>query len=397
MPWYWGLGFVGPISIRSFFGVGGDENPGFSGFPASKAQIVQAAREAIEEGEADPADLGWLSGNLPDGMFLDSGEVFTALMPIVACRGQDASALVTALPMTAVATGTRMVVGADQTAVLVGSNGRALDCFGPGEHLLSREGAPRAAAESRPLAAGFARSAIDATPVFASTQEVRTSLNQTLRTRSGQSVAIRGSVTVSIGALAEFLAKLGSRPRGLSTSEGGTEITKILGAALEQTVASHELGELTGSGALLEAAVRSGAAQAGLRVLALSFEPVAALSAVDQLTAVQEMQRRALANMPPEMQARVSAQLAQAMERAHAGRGTAPVGPRTGASPGPTERTRTAPDALACPSCEAPNSRDRKFCGNCGKPLSSKRVCPGCGKDAEPGVKFCGSCGASLA
>ncbi|NNN16803.1 MAG: zinc-ribbon domain-containing protein, partial [Thermoplasmata archaeon] len=41
--------------------------------------------------------------------------------------------------------------------------------------------------------------------------------------------------------------------------------------------------------------------------------------------------------------------------------------------------------------------RDRKFCGNCGKPLSSKRVCPGCGKDAEPGVKFCGSCGASLA
>ncbi len=397
MPWHWGLGFVGPLSIRSFFGVGGDENPGFSGFPASKTQIVDAAREALQDAEADMTDVGWLSGNLPDGTFRDVGEVFIALMPVIACRGQDASALVTALPMTAVASGTRMVVGPDQSAVLVGSDGRPLDRFGPGEHLLSREGAPQAAAGSRPLAAGFARSAIDATPVFASTQEVRTSLNRSTHTRSGESVAVRGSVTVSIGALPEFLAKVGSRPRGLSAAEGEAEIAKILGAALEQTVASHELGELTGSGALLETAVRAGAAQAGLRVLALSFEPVTALSAVDQLTAVQEMQRRALANMPPEMQAKISAQLAQAMERAQAGRGTVARGTSAGAPPVPAAPSRATPAVLTCPSCHAPNAPDRKFCGNCGKPLPSKRVCASCGKEAELAVKFCGSCGARLA
>ena len=261
MPWHWGLGFVGPTSIRSFFGVGGDENPGFSGFPASKAQIVEAAREALQEAEADMADVGWLSGNLPDGTYRVVGEVFTALMPVVASRGQDATALVTALPMTAVASGTRMVVGADQSAVLVGSDGRPLDSFGPGEHLLSREGAPQSAAESRPLAPGFTKSTIDATPVFASTREIRTALNRSTRTRSGQSVALRGSVTVSIGSLPEFLAKVGSRPRGMSAAEGEAEIAKILGAALEQTVASHELGELTDSDTLLEASARSGAAQ----------------------------------------------------------------------------------------------------------------------------------------
>ncbi len=396
-PWYWGLGFVGPQSIRSFFGVGGDENPGFSNFPASKTQIVEAARESLQDAEADMADVGWLSGNLPDGTFRDSGEVFAALMPLVACRGQDASALVTALPMTAVATGTRMLVGADQSAVLVASDGRALDGFGPGERLLSREGAPRATAESRPLAAGFSKSVLRATPVFASTREMRTSLNHTGRTRSGDNVAVHGNVTVSIGSLPEFLAKLGSRPRGLSAAEGETEVGKILGAILDQTLSSHDFGELTASSALLETALRSGATQAGLRVSALSLEPVARVAMTDQLSAMQGMQRQAFANMPPEMQARFSAQMAQAMERAQGARGPGARGPGAGTPPVPAAPSRPAPAPLACPSCHAPNPPDGKFCRNCGQPLASKRSCPKCGKEADPGVKFCGACGSRLA
>ncbi|MGA8536383.1 MAG: hypothetical protein WB789_03195, partial [Thermoplasmata archaeon] len=294
---------------------------------------MEAAREQFQEAETDMADLGWLSGNLPDGTFRDLGEVLAALMPVVAWRGKDASALLAALPMTAVASGTRMMVGADQTAVLVASDGRPLDSFGPGERLLSRENTPRAAAESRPLAAGFTKSVIRATPVFASTQEIRTSLSRSGRVRSGENVSVRGSVTVSISSLPDFLAKVGSRPRGFSLTEGETKVGMILAAVLDQTLSSHELGELSGSGTLLETAIRSGAAQAGLRVSALSLEPPAQVSVADQLTAVREMQRRALASMPPEMQAKVSAQMAQAMERAQAARGLGARGPGAAAPP----------------------------------------------------------------
>ncbi len=397
-PWYWGLGFAGPASVRSFFGVGDDENPGFSKFPASKGQIVEAAREQFQEAETDMADLGWLSGNLPDGTFRDLGEVLAALMPVVAWRGKDASALLAALPMTAVASGTRMMVGADQTAVLVASDGRPLDSFGPGERLLSRENTPRAAAESRPLAAGFTKSVIRATPVFASTQEIRTSLSRSGRVRSGENVSVRGSVTVSISSLPDFLAKVGSRPRGFSLTEGETKVGMILAAVLDQTLSSHELGELSGSGTLLETAIRSGAAQAGLRVSALSLEPPAQVSVADQLTAVREMQRRALASMPPEMQAKVSAQMAQAMERAQAARGLGARGPGAAAPPVPAAgSSRADPGARACPSCRAPNPPEGKFCRNCGQPLPQTRSCPNCGKEPEPGVKFCGSCGTRLA
>jgi membrane protease subunit (stomatin/prohibitin family) len=396
-PWYWGLGFAGPSSLRSFFGVGDDENPGFSQYPASKAKLVEAAREQLQDAEADMADVGWLSGNLPDATYQDPGEVFAALTPVVACRGKDSSALVTALPMSAVASGTRLVVGPDQLAVLVASDGRPLDSFGPGEYTLSRDGAPRAAAESRPSAAGFLKSVISAKPVFASTQGIRTPVDHPGRTRAGESVSVRGSVTVSVGSLPEFITKLGSRPRGLSATEGATEVTRILGAVLDQALSSHDFAELTGPGALLEAAVRSGAAQAGLRVSAVAFDPVTRVSVTDQLTAVQEMQRKAFANMPPEMQARMQAQMAKAMERSQASRGMGSAGPSAGAGPGATPPRPPAPAAArACPSCQAPNPPESKFCRNCGQPLLAKRSCPGCGKDVEPGVKFCGSCGARL-
>jgi class 3 adenylate cyclase/tetratricopeptide (TPR) repeat protein len=50
---------------------------------------------------------------------------------------------------------------------------------------------------------------------------------------------------------------------------------------------------------------------------------------------------------------------------------------------------------VTCTSCGATNSPGRRFCGECGSPLSVG--CPACGAANEPGVKFCGQCGASLA
>ncbi len=50
---------------------------------------------------------------------------------------------------------------------------------------------------------------------------------------------------------------------------------------------------------------------------------------------------------------------------------------------------------MQCPRCQADNREGRRFCAECGAPLSV--VCADCGFSNEPGEKFCGGCGAALA
>ena len=52
-------------------------------------------------------------------------------------------------------------------------------------------------------------------------------------------------------------------------------------------------------------------------------------------------------------------------------------------------------DTLSCGACGSANAAGRKFCGECGSPLSS--ACPSCGSPNAPGLKFCGECGKALA
>ncbi|HTY72345.1 MAG TPA: AAA family ATPase [Actinomycetes bacterium] len=49
---------------------------------------------------------------------------------------------------------------------------------------------------------------------------------------------------------------------------------------------------------------------------------------------------------------------------------------------------------VTCASCGAQNPAGKRFCGDCGVPLSL--VCPGCGSENPPGKKFCGDCGLGL-
>lgn len=50
---------------------------------------------------------------------------------------------------------------------------------------------------------------------------------------------------------------------------------------------------------------------------------------------------------------------------------------------------------MFCPKCQAKNDDARRFCGECGSPLSV--ACRSCGFQNSPAVKFCGGCGESLA
>jgi class 3 adenylate cyclase len=49
---------------------------------------------------------------------------------------------------------------------------------------------------------------------------------------------------------------------------------------------------------------------------------------------------------------------------------------------------------MTCPLCGFENAPGRRFCGECGRPLSV--VCPVCGSPNDP-VRFCGQCGSPLA
>ena len=49
---------------------------------------------------------------------------------------------------------------------------------------------------------------------------------------------------------------------------------------------------------------------------------------------------------------------------------------------------------MRCTKCGAEGIPRKKFCAECGEPLSNR--CSKCGSDSAPGAKFCADCGAAL-
>jgi class 3 adenylate cyclase len=50
---------------------------------------------------------------------------------------------------------------------------------------------------------------------------------------------------------------------------------------------------------------------------------------------------------------------------------------------------------MRCSKCGSDNPANKKFCGDCGAPLTNG--CPNCGAENPPGKRFCGDCGTALA
>jgi len=53
---------------------------------------------------------------------------------------------------------------------------------------------------------------------------------------------------------------------------------------------------------------------------------------------------------------------------------------------------------MQCPTCDAPNGHDARFCHACGARLATPLAaqCPTCAAHAAAGAAFCNECGASL-
>src|ERR1700693_5795547 len=60
----------------------------------------------------------------------------------------------------------------------------------------------------------------------------------------------------------------------------------------------------------------------------------------------------------------------------------------------PRRCSRSAKPSMRCSKCETEGIPGKKFCGECGSPLSNR--CSNCDSDNAPGAKFCADCGSAL-
>ncbi len=388
--WYFALGAHGaPSSINDFFGGESAENPGYDRYPATQAILVAAAKEWFEEqGVGDdglnPADLAWLSARLPEGTYRSQGEVLATLFQPIEGSPLVGPEWIRIERLGALPIGSLLRVPSGQSAVLVDSDDTGVDVFPAGEHRVTRENAPRAAARSRPPAPGYPWGVLRASVVFLSQGE----LTGTLSYRGGGGSGAPLYVQADVGYALSDSRRFAESTIGHAFLTGSRPAASLLSALVEP-----EFERITGStgaasadadGKRVETAIQSALQAAGwtghrVTVRYAGSNPAAA--------AFSGPAGDPLAHLPPEVQAVVRARMEAAMRRGP---------PPAARSPAPSGMGAPAAPAAACPSCRAPNPVGVKFCQNCGKPMAVKRTCPQCGREVAASVKFCGNCGARL-
>jgi Double zinc ribbon len=390
LPWYFGLGVEGaPDSIRDFLGGAGTESPGFDEYPATKAQLVSAARSQIADSdEPNLADVDWLSQRLPDSTFRDPGEVFVALQGPVTCPALEGPNWYRAGRSGAIPLGTRLEVAPNTVAVLLGRDRTPADEFSTGEYTLTRESAPIAAGRSRPPSPGFSHGVLEGSVVFCATRDQEGILSFSGRTRTSErfwwSATVRFALTEPKKFLGSRVATSFATPLPLDRL-----VSEVASPELNRVVQSQDAKSLSANPSMLESAMRAAMQAAGFTVRGVESRP----AGTNPITAgLGPGGVDPFANMPPEVRAMVQARMEEAMRR-RAAQG-APPSPRSPAPMAPSPST--ALPTLDCPACRAPNPPTGKFCHNCGAPLVTKRSCPSCGREVAAGIKFCGNCGTRM-
>ena len=393
-PWYFGLGLQdAPASVDALLGGAGSESPGYDRYPVTKAQLLATLREEIEEsGEPNSEDVDWLNQRLPDGTYQDPGEVFSVLqapitMPPLGVPNWFAPARMQAIPI-----GARLVVASGGQALLVGRDRAGYDVFPPGDHRLTRETAPLAAARSRPTAPGFTRGVLNCSVAFFSTEEQEAAFGFQGKTKTGEPIYLSSKVRFSLSDPKKFAAS----KVGLSYSTPAPPdqtLSRIVTPEMTTAVLSRDLSALSADPKVADGIIRKALGDAGFAVRAVRVEyvgssPVGAMLAGGTGT-------NPFAHLPPEARAMMQARMEEAMRR------RAPTAERAGSRPVPSTPGAPGPGppvaGVVCPVCRAPNPTTGKFCQSCGAPLSAKKTCPACGLEVGPTVKFCGGCGTRLA
>lgn len=392
LPWYVGLDLANaPVSINSFLGGAGTENPGFDRYPATKAQLLAAARQEVADSdEPNTADVEWFDHRLPDGTYRDAGEVLSTLWEAPSPPSFGGPEWFYRPRPTSIPLGARLRVPPATVLLLVGRDNQPLDVLPPGDHLVSPTTAPLAAAQARPPAPGFARSVLRSSLVFFSTGDLESPVDYRGRSRTGEPFYVSAKVRCALTDPKKFVASpAGNRtPSSLGTAALGSVLAS---PALTSSVQARDAAAITSDPSLAESTIRSAFESAGFAVRSVQVE-YAGFNPVDRAFAGGA--RDPFAHLPPEARATMQARLAEAMSRRGGPPPPRPVAGPTAAVPG---TPGSAPAVLVCPACRAPNPPAGKFCQSCGSSLAASRKCPACGQDVPPSVKFCGNCGTRMA
>jgi hypothetical protein len=387
-----------PAGVSDFLGGAGSESPGYDRYPTTKTALLAAAREELADADdGGAAAVGWIAQRLPDGTYRDRGDVFRATFPVLEASAPEAGGWWTTLPVQAVPLGARLHVVPGAVAILVGRGSAPFDVKAAGDHVLTRETCPLAAAGSRaPAPGGDARAVLDARITVFAVREIVATLSTSARTRSGAPYVVFATIRCTVSDPAKLVVSV---VRSFSeTAHVETVIARLVGASLTKVVGEREGAQLAGDHGPVEEAIRSALTAAGFGVGAVAFGPPAPGPGAG-------IPGDPFAHLPPEVRARVQAQMEEAMRRRAAARagpaGTLPPPPPAPSAttapapspPRPPAPPTAAPTAVRCPACQAPNSSGAKFCCACGAPLPTARRCVACGTELAPSVKFCGNCG----
>ncbi len=387
LDWWWGMGVVGaPDWVSDFLGGQGSESPGFERYPATRAQLLGAWKERMEDilsdSDATLDDPRWLETHLPEGTYRDPGEVFLAVNPVLAGPALDPSKWVARLPVTALAAGSRLQVPQGAAAILVDSNGQPLEVFPAGEHVLSATTAPKAAAASRRPAPGTARYSLAATPLFCYLGDLEGKVQHSARPPPVPPPMFSATVRFWIAEP----SKLAATPAVKVLESSAPQPQQLLSSVVQTKLQGLDAPTL-GDHGKLETLLRSWLTEAGLGVRSIAFDArgyggmppsFAAGPQGSAPGAVGGMPPgmppgippEALARMPPEARAMFEARMKAAMAahaaataRAGSGAGTPP----SGGAPGPSNGL--PPGLVLCPNCRRPNPMSFASCVACGRPL----------------------------
>lgn len=390
LPWWDGIKFESSGSgIRDVL----SELYSDSGFfPASKVKILQYAKDF--EGNSSLLEAG-----LPDQTYGNVSEVAAALVrsiPSVSWSKLPAD-LVWRPSLELVFPGLKITVHNDQRCVLMSTKGnKACEELGPGTFVVSRENFPLLTRESRKTLPGFPFAVLDGFPLFISTSmEFDIELRMMGKSKTLRRVMVTGTVRTRVSRASAFAEKIVSGGN-YSTQGVLNTLQKYSSVTLERVMISHELDELTSDHTILEKALSSELANAGMEIIKISFSYVgeagaAAMSAYSR-NRIGDPERANQMRQMVESMATSQLDIMKKMQKT----GLPEAGPITASPPGKSQQSEPSANykIVICSACGSSNPVGSKFCGNCGTRFQpTVKICAKCGQQSDSTIKFCGNCG----